>query len=87
MQRLSGERPLPWEGDLRHDVSTRLGLFKGPVLRLLHRDAGCRPSMREFHATCTQIFAARPGTPDPERCRRCSHDSTRSSAGCRPDDE
>ena len=57
--RLMGEKPLPWEGGLTAADVRHLGMFRGPVLRLLHRDPAHRISMRRFHIACTKLFAAR----------------------------
>ena len=59
MQRLRGDLPLPWEGELSAAVQRQLGVFKGPVLQLLERNPARRVSMRRFHITCTKLFAAR----------------------------
>lgn len=48
---------LPWEGDRLTDaVRSKLRLFKGALLQLLHRDPLQRPSMREFCRTCSHVL-------------------------------
>eukprot|EP00892_Ulva_mutabilis_P004443 jgi/Ulvmu1/2370/UM130_0001.1 len=59
MQRLRGDLPLPWEGELSPEVRRHLGAFEDPILKLLQREPGQRISMREFHVSCTNIFATR----------------------------
>eukprot|EP00892_Ulva_mutabilis_P004444 jgi/Ulvmu1/2371/UM130_0002.1 len=59
MQRLRGDLPLPWEGELSLEVRRHLGTFKDAILKLLHREPAQRISMREFHISCTKLFAAR----------------------------
>ena len=59
MQRLRGDLPLPWEGDLSLDVHRRLGSFKNLILQLLHREPARRITMRSFHHACNRLFAAR----------------------------
>ena len=59
MQRLRGDLPMPWEGQLSAAVQRKLGAFKGPVLQLLERDPARRASMSAFHGACTKLFAAR----------------------------
>ena len=58
MQRLRGDLPLPWEGELSPKVRRSLGTFRGPILELLHRDPTKRISMRAFHQACNKLFAA-----------------------------
>ena len=59
MQRLRGDLPLPWEGDLSLDIRRRLGSFKGLILQLLDRDPVLRITMRSFHHACDRLFAER----------------------------
>jgi hypothetical protein len=55
---LQGDELLPWEGArFTPEMQKRLGRFKDPVLKLLCRDPYKRPSMREFCARCSRIFA------------------------------
>eukprot|EP00892_Ulva_mutabilis_P002846 jgi/Ulvmu1/12562/UM091_0003.1 len=61
MEQLQGSRELPWEGArLRAQpaVRKRLGVFKKPVLALLHRDPGHRASMADFCAACDNLFSS-----------------------------
>ena len=59
MQRLRGDLPLPWEGELSPEVRRCLGTFRGPILELLRRDPAKRIAMRTFHQACNNFFAAR----------------------------
>eukprot|EP00892_Ulva_mutabilis_P002847 jgi/Ulvmu1/12563/UM091_0004.1 len=57
---LRGKQELPWEGERfrsRPDLRKRLGVFKSPVLALLHRDPGRRASMADFCAACNNLFS------------------------------
>lgn len=58
MQRLQGDLPLPWEGDLSSQVKTSLGTFRRLTLALLHRQPCERITMRGFNNACTDFFAA-----------------------------
>ena len=58
MQRLRGDLPLPWEGELSPEVRRCLGTFRGPIMQLLHRDPTKRIAMRTFHQACNKLFAA-----------------------------
>ena len=55
--RLLGELPLPWEEELSPVVARQLGVFKGPVLQLLHREPWARISMQRFNALCERAVA------------------------------
>eukprot|EP00892_Ulva_mutabilis_P011475 jgi/Ulvmu1/86/UM001_0089.1 len=59
IQRLRGDLPLPWEGQLSKDVKQQLGVLRGPVLKLLRREPAKRISMRDFHVACSKLFADR----------------------------
>lgn len=57
---LRGQQELPWEGErLRSHpaVRKRLGVFKNPVLALLHRDPVRRASMEDFCGACNSLFS------------------------------
>lgn len=58
---LRGARELPWEGGRAIDggYMSKLRAMRGPVLRLLHRDAGGRLSLEAFCNMCDDIFATR----------------------------
>lgn len=50
---------LPWEGaNLTQEMRTQLGIFRGGVLRMLHRDPQQRPSMEEFCTSCDHVLAS-----------------------------
>lgn len=57
MQRLRGDLPLPWEGELSPDVRRSLGAFQWPILKLLQRGPLERMTMRDFQHACTEYFA------------------------------
>lgn len=59
MAMLAGDEELPWEGELSTEVQRHLGVFQGPVLKLLNRDPSHRGSVEAFHASCTRsrLFA------------------------------
>ena len=57
MQRLRGDLPLPWEGDLSPKARKCLGSFRTPILQMLHRDPGERLTMHGFHCACTRLFS------------------------------
>ena len=59
--RLLGELSLPWEGDLPAATRAKLGIFKAPVLRLLHRDPAQRATMADFCSLCQTMFMSPPG--------------------------
>jgi hypothetical protein len=59
LAQLRGDLALPWEGEMSLKVQKDLGLFKGPVLQLLHRDPERRVSMKRFHVACTHLFNSR----------------------------
>lgn len=53
MQRVS----LPWEGsNLTAHTKQRLGIMRKPVLGLLDRRPGSRPTMREVITTMSNLF-------------------------------
>lgn len=58
---LRGARELPWEGGRAIDCGymSMLRAMRGPVLRLLHRDAAGRLSLDAFCNMCDDIFATR----------------------------
>lgn len=58
MDRLQGLNglQLPWEGTLSPEVRKQLGIFRGIVLKLLHRDPAKRPSMKEVCVHCDRVF-------------------------------
>lgn len=63
---LRGEQELPWEGERlrsRPDLRKRLGVFKHPVLALLHRDPVRRASMTDFCLACDTLFSSAPLPP------------------------
>lgn len=48
----------PWEGaNFTAARKVQLGIFRHDILRLLHRDAGERPSMGQFCNMCNRILA------------------------------
>lgn len=54
---LLGEEELPWEGNnLTFDHRTRLGALRRPILQLLERDPGQRPSMQAFSDKCRRLI-------------------------------
>lgn len=54
---LLGEEELPWEGgNLTFDHRTRLGALRRPILSLLERDPGQRPSMQAFSDMCRRLI-------------------------------
>ena len=58
---LRGQQELPWEGERlrsRPDLRKRLGVFKRPVLALLHRDPVKRASMIDFCTACDTLFSS-----------------------------
>ena len=55
--RIVGELPLPWEEELSPVRARQLGIFKGPVLQLLHREPWARISMQRFNALCEKVVA------------------------------
>lgn len=59
IQQLLGEQPLPWEGaGLSAAQRSRLGVFRRPVMQLLERDPGRRPSLSQFCDMASSIFSA-----------------------------
>ena len=61
MARLLSKQELAWEGDLAEKNSTarhRLGLFREPILSLLHRDPAQRASLAEFCKTTNNVFSS-----------------------------
>ena len=59
--KLLGKAELPWEGDLAEKNPTarrRLGLFREPILSLLHRDPAQRASLAEFCRTTNNVFSS-----------------------------
>ena len=54
---LLGDLPLPWECSLSAATANRTDVLRGPVLSLLHRNPGARPSMHHFHKICENPFA------------------------------
>ena len=60
--RLVGELPLPWEGELPAGTRAKLGIFKAPVLRLLHRDPAQRATMADFCSVCQTMFMSPQGS-------------------------
>lgn len=70
MAQLLAEQELPWEGQRlrsRPAVRKRLGVFKKPVLALLHRNPAQRSSMHDFCAACDSLFSST----SPLSCRLC----------------
>jgi hypothetical protein len=54
---LNGQE-LPWEGGgVTPAIRRRLGIFKDPIISLLSRDPGERPSMSEFCESCNRVLA------------------------------
>jgi hypothetical protein len=50
---------LPWEeGGSRPDMVQALGVFKEPVLALLHRDPTARPTMDSFCGMCNRLLCS-----------------------------
>ena len=58
---LWGKLPLPGEGEGGREAAHKMGAFRDPVFRLLHRDPAERSSLRDFHAACNQLFGGRVG--------------------------
>ena len=59
--KLLGKAELQWEGDLAEKNPTarrRLGLFREPILSLLHRDPAQRASLAEFCRTTNNVFSS-----------------------------
>jgi hypothetical protein len=56
IMQLKGGLPLPWEGAAGAPVRAKLGLFCGPVLQLLQRDAERRASLRHFYNLCADAI-------------------------------
>ena len=59
--KLLGKEELAWEGDLAEKNSTarrRLGLFREPILSLLHRDPAQRASLEDFCKTTNNVFSS-----------------------------
>ena len=61
---LKGELPLPWEEGISKQQQQQLGLFKNPIMQLLHRDPAKRSDMMMFHNACNKLFAAATSAPD-----------------------
>lgn len=56
IQGVNGEM-LPWEGErLTPQVKSKLRLFHGTLLQLLHREPEERPSMKQFCRTCAKVL-------------------------------
>ena len=52
-------RQLPWEGgNLTADVRSKLGIFRGDILKLLERDPERRLGVGAFCTSCSRILAA-----------------------------
>eukprot|EP00892_Ulva_mutabilis_P008124 jgi/Ulvmu1/5684/UM024_0031.1 len=66
---LLGVLPLPWEGELGQEVKDRLGIFREPVLRLLHRDPAQRASMQHFCDLCQSMATGTLGNGNVKRHR------------------
>ena len=67
--KLLGREELPWEGDLAEKNPTarhRLGLFREPILSLLHRDPAQRISLADFCKTTNNVFSS-PSTVEIQR--------------------
>lgn len=58
VSQLLGDRLLPWEGQMSDAVRDCLGGFKGPILRLLHRDPRQRDTASQFYAACRHVTSA-----------------------------
>eukprot|EP00892_Ulva_mutabilis_P003267 jgi/Ulvmu1/1311/UM011_0039.1 len=61
VEKLRGVQELPWEGDLAEKDPTarrRLGLFREPVLGLLHRDPAQRATLADFCRTANSVFSS-----------------------------
>lgn len=61
LAKLRGDMELAWEGDLNEKNPTarrRLGLFREPVLALLHRNPEERASLSEFCRTVNSVFSS-----------------------------
>ena len=59
--KLLGREELPWEGDLAKKnpaARRRLGLFREPILSLLHRDPAQRASLADFCRTTNTVFSS-----------------------------
>ena len=59
--KLLGREELPWEGNLAVKNPTarrRLGLFREPILSLLHRDPLRRASLADFCKTTNTVFSS-----------------------------
>lgn len=55
---LKGEQELPWEdAETAAAALRKLGMLRGAVLQLLHRDPTQRATARQFHTACSQAFA------------------------------
>ena len=58
--KLLGKEELPWEGNLAEknpSARRRLGLFRQPILSLLHRDPTQRVSLADFCKTTKNMFS------------------------------
>ena len=58
--KLLGKAELTWEGNLAEKNPTarrRLGLFREPILSLLHRDPSRRASLADFYKTTNSVFS------------------------------
>ena len=71
--RLQGELPLPWEEELSPVVARQLGVFRGPVMQLLHREPSDRISMDRFHALCKKVFSGQTADAVADHAENCSH--------------
>ena len=61
LAKLLGSDELAWEGNLAEKnptVRQRLGLFREPILSLLHRDPGQRASLEAFCKTTNSVFSS-----------------------------
>ena len=61
IEKLLGKEELAWEGDLVEKNPTarrRLGLFREPILSLLHRDPAQRASLAAFCKTTNNVFSS-----------------------------
>lgn len=46
---LNEEEDLPWEGEMKEELTRKLGAMREPILAMLHRDPAMRPSMNDVH--------------------------------------
>ena len=61
LAKLLGSEELAWEGDLAEknpSARRRLGLFREPILSLLHRDPAQRASLADFCKTTNTVFSS-----------------------------